>query len=70
MRTEECICINYAIGFHDADMIIMGSLCCSGLCATCAQTFLSCNYITLVPDNDISYHYNGLLLNVSRDCKN
>ena len=39
--------INYATGFHDADMIGVGSLCRSGLCATCAQTFLSCNYITL-----------------------
>ena len=38
MCTEESICMNYAIGFCDADILLVGSLCCSGLCATCAQT--------------------------------
>ena len=50
MCTEKCIRINYAaIGFCDADiysLLLVGLLCCSGLCATHAQTYLFCNYIT------------------------
>ena len=47
VRAEECIRINYAIGFRDLDvysLLLVGSLCCSGLCPTRAQTFLSSNY--------------------------
>ena len=38
-------------------LLLVGSLCCSGLCATCAQTFLSSNYITLKKAKVKGYNY-------------